>query len=484
MLALARGGGRFNTAFAGIRRLAPMKGRLIAVAIAAGMLALGVAPAAQASGEIIVISAGSQPQTAGLLTVMIESSTPVVPSSISASMFATGASSPALTVSDFVLTSGNNTGGTTTTWQVSSPITQEQLALGTYTVEVQASDTGGDTTNDTDAGTLALLVYPTVQLTVSPTSFSYGEDVTLSGTDTGLYPDGTTAPVAGQEIYGYGGQAATNSAGQFSFTVQAGIGDADTLYGSVGVGGEANPTTTTGGSNLVPVSVILAPLRVTLAPVKSPLTWPEGAAFTGTVSYEIGTSWLPFPNFNDLKGYVYGTQGVGYGWLAAGSVTAANSSGDFTASYGAGNTTRYTVRPELSFFLVNWFTPVAESVEVPVNHVETLFDYFTRTPESSGRIKFNGCIEDARRYGRMFIDPSELKPFPVAQFQYSAKKTGPWRSVSGASKVKATRTVTTRYIRACYQSATVKKPSGANWYRFLVPANTAWLGTQSGPQRA
>jgi hypothetical protein len=114
---------------------------------------------------------------------VVEATTPVVPSSITAELYPSGNTTvPALTVSDFALTSGTNNGGSTTTWTVASPITQGQLPLGTYSITVQASDTGGDSADASDIGTLAFVVYPALALSVSPTTDSYGQTVKLSGT--------------------------------------------------------------------------------------------------------------------------------------------------------------------------------------------------------------------------------------------------------------------------------------------------------------
>lgn len=84
---------------------------IAAAAAAAGVVLLGVPGSAQAAGAITVLSAGSPQAHAGLLSVTLEATTPVVASSIEAQMFALGSSTPALTVSDFTLTSGSNTAG-------------------------------------------------------------------------------------------------------------------------------------------------------------------------------------------------------------------------------------------------------------------------------------------------------------------------------------------------------------------------------------
>src|ERR1700722_6634380 len=204
------------------------KSRLAAGAIAAAVACLGVpAVASAASGSIIVQSIGSPASDLGDLSVALESTTAVVPASITATFYPQGSQAAALAVSDFTLANGVNTGGTVTTWKVGTPITVSQLPLGTYTVEVQATDTGGDTADAKNAGTLAFLVKPALTLTVDPSSYALGQTVTLSGTDTGLYPDGTTQPLSGQAITMPGGApvriaATTGSDGHYSVTAEAG----------------------------------------------------------------------------------------------------------------------------------------------------------------------------------------------------------------------------------------------------------------------
>ena len=204
------------------------------VAAAAGLSAPGLAAAATAtaaSGLITVTSAGSPAASVGDLSIGLEATSTVGPASITASLYAAGATTPALTVTGFTQTGGPAAGAGATTWTVATPIPAGsgpgELPLGSYRIEVTAADDGGDTTDDSDAGTLAYLVQPAITLTVSPATVSYGQQVTISGTDTGLYPDGSHQPVVGQEVdFITQPSATTNASGTFTFTVQAGIGQA------------------------------------------------------------------------------------------------------------------------------------------------------------------------------------------------------------------------------------------------------------------
>ena len=89
--------------------------RLAVAVLAAGLLLASAPAVAHAATYIQVTSAGSQPSTVGSLSIGFNSTSPVVPGSISAKLYASGASTPALTVTGFSLTAGTNTGAGATT---------------------------------------------------------------------------------------------------------------------------------------------------------------------------------------------------------------------------------------------------------------------------------------------------------------------------------------------------------------------------------
>lgn len=257
----------------------------ITCAAVAALLALPSAAAEAGSGIITVVSASSPASNPGSVSVELESTTPVVPTSISAELSAGGAS--VLTLSDFELTGGTNTGGTVPTWTVQSPITMTQLPLGSYTISVSASDTGGDTTTDPDAGTVSFLIQPTITLAASPASVSYGQNVTFSGTVTGRYPDGTSKAVADLPVDSTAGEAVTNGSGQFSFTAQAGSAQ-------VSSGGEfdaetpATATSTLAWSNVVDITALQDPVRMAAQLSSNAVSYGSAETVTGQVSFESG----------------------------------------------------------------------------------------------------------------------------------------------------------------------------------------------------
>ena len=93
------------------------------------------------------------------------------------------------------LTSGTTTAGT---WTVKTPISEHQLDFGSYQIMVDATDTGGDSISKSVAGPLNYFIEPTITLKASPTVIGQANPTaTLSGTVTGLWPDGSTGPIAG-----------------------------------------------------------------------------------------------------------------------------------------------------------------------------------------------------------------------------------------------------------------------------------------------
>lgn len=120
--------------------------------------------------------------------------------------------------------------------------------------------------------------------------------MTISGTDTGLYPDGSHQPVVGQEVdFSTQPSAATNSSGMFSFTMQAGVGRAGAALGAGPVLVQAAADNTTAGtySPAEPVTIQPVPVQITRTLTPSVVEAGVPATLSGTVSFERGAVWLP-----------------------------------------------------------------------------------------------------------------------------------------------------------------------------------------------
>src|SRR5215472_363235 len=164
---------------------------ITAFAFAFSLILVGPPMTASARTSPIVIDGAFSPSSdVGLLSIQTEATSPIT--SLTAHL-SNGTSTLTLTTSDFALTSGGPTDGI---WTVISPITQAQLPLGTYQVTVDASDQAGDSVTGVNAGSFAYVVIPTVTLAASRTSLDFAhQSVTLTGSVTGLYPDGSVQPL-------------------------------------------------------------------------------------------------------------------------------------------------------------------------------------------------------------------------------------------------------------------------------------------------
>ncbi len=457
----------------------------VSLAVAcAGALACGLAfavPAmAQSAGSIELISAGSPQAHPGELSVTLLSTSAVVPSSVTAELYAPGSSTPALTVNDFTMTSGTST-SSETTWTVSSPITQAELPLGSYTIAIQASDTGGDQADFTDAGTLAFIVYPTLTLSVSPNPVSYGETVTLSGTDMGVYPDGSTEPVVGQEIISPSGAetATTDANGDYSFTLQAGSGSGADFGGSIFLEAEANAATAFADSNVVTVKVTPLPARLTgLSVSPATVSYPAGATISGTLSYEIGGAWVPWTAMYvaaiPVSEFVPCAEGDNCTGPGPWSVYS-NLDGTFAISIPG------PMAPDTYDLSIDdpWFSDVSTSVKVPVDHVGLVSTSIKATLSKSGYVSLQACGEP----NTDLVDLSEAAVFPRGSFEYSTKSwRGPWKTLAGASSAKRTYGPPTHY-NGCWV-AKVKAPGKSVYYRLVTQADTAYRSMASAAIKA
>jgi hypothetical protein len=409
--------------------------RYFAVAVAAGALALGLTTAAQATtsqvttGSIVVESVGSPASSAGSLFVTLKASAPVVASSISVSLYGSSGSTPVLTVSDFTLTSGSNAGGKVTIWTVATPITQTQLPLGRYSAAVIASDSGGDHADVPDAGTFAFLIYPTVTLSVTPSTYSYGQTVTLSGTDAGRYPDGTTSPLPGQLIDLLGMDLTTDSSGAFTISVQAGVGvlgdylagQSQTAYASGGA------TIAAADSNTAKTTVVRLGVKLTgLTVSPSPVTYPDSYAISGVVTRQVGSQYQPLTDAPvTVTSLGISRDEIDHPGFASATVTT-GSDGSFRAVIpGPIGPDEFTFEPGGD--LPPWYTALAP-LTVPVLHLP-VGGAISASRTASGRFRIRGCLSvndapSADLYARAMV------AYPPIRVQTARSRRGPWITVA------------------------------------------------------
>ena len=358
-------------------------------------------------------------------------------------------------------------------------------ASGLSTVQSVSSPAG--TRADRSAASQSLT------LTVTPSHYALGQTVTLSGTDTGDYPDGTTQPVPGQQIE-ISGQplvvtgpnpdaitTTTDASGHYSVQAQAGPGD--TLLPGVEAGLFALAPASAGFdaafSPLAPVTIDQDPTRITNFSY-SPHTANFGAPVTisGDVSFESGSNWLPvasqpievtFGGLN-LTGCPPGTCSD-----AAGSTTTA-ADGSFSltvpgsASFGT---------DELSFGVGGgWLAITTTTFAVHVNHVLAELDILSLRRDIHAKVHLEACISPKVS----FELPKIAVGYPAAKVQYAAHRGGPWKTLPGAGALRDTK-VPPQHPGFCYRT-TQRIPRGAVHYRVLTPASAAYTAAASAARTA
>ena len=428
-------------------------------------LTVTAADASSSSGLITVLSAGSPASSVGSLSVELESTTPVVPSSISAQLSAGG--STVLTVSDFTLTAGSNTGGTTTTWTVATPITVSQLPLGSYTIGVSASDTGGDTASVSDAGTLAYLIQPTITLAASPPTVSYGQTLTFSGTVMGLYPDGSTQPVVDQPVTISANVAAptTDGSGHFTVSVQAGPA---TIFDATSFDAEIDTATVAKAfSNSAGITIVQDPVRFTTQLSSDAVSYGTSVTVNGQISFESGSTWLPFTGapISIVNSY-WGPKGLPNPDYMIEDNAVADASGDFSVALPVTGPERYLVQPTYdgggTWFSTNPTVYLPLSVVLPdgLSHV-------TASLSPAGGVSLSACLDVDTPADAKYVNPISVIPdVPDVQFQYASSAGGPWTTLVSAPSPSNGSDCTVTNTELVNEAA--KAPGTSDYYRAVT----------------
>ncbi len=270
----------------------PERAALLGAAItlsAGAMLAAAITPAVASSAQdtVTITAAGSPASSVGTLSVQATATTPIT--SITATILSAGGA-PVLTVTDFALPAGQTTG----TWTVQTPIAEGsgagQLPLGSYTISVTATDSGGGTGTSADAGTLGFLIQPTLTLSASPTTVDYQhQKVTISGQATGLWPDGSTQPLASVNValdtdwlspY----ELTTDSSGDYRATIQPQSSFAN-VQTSIAAVQNQDPGVAYGVSPLINFTLDYETTALTARLSSSKVKAGQAVTITGTATY-------------------------------------------------------------------------------------------------------------------------------------------------------------------------------------------------------
>lgn len=371
------------------------------------------ATASASTGTITVGTAGSPPTNVGLLSIQVSATTPIT--SISAQIMS--GSTDELDVSDFTLTAGTTTDGT---WTVQNAITEQQLALGGYTVDVSATDAGGDSVTGQQApGDLAFVVIPTITLSADHTVITYdNQSITFSGTVTGTWPDGSTQPLADWPVEMLATEAwtanlTTGSDGSFQETVaQPEIGSsyfATTNWTSTTAGGTSNVLDITATQDAVDLTATLSPTHTDYG---KPVT------ISGTATYQSGSAWKPL---SDSTIDVYGGPPAESGFVPL-ATTTTGADGSYTLTIpadGSGTLTVYAGGLPDDYYPDQLLAQATQNVTLTVKYQVSLTK-FTASLSTLGVLSVSSCLS---------VAPSDFPPLLPAQIQYAPSPGGPWKTL-------------------------------------------------------
>jgi hypothetical protein len=395
--------------------------RLILASVGAVAVTISLvtpALAANASGSITVSGASSPLTSVGLLSVTVQSTTPLT--NLSVSIMSGTTEELDLPFSDFSLTSGSTTSGT---WTLNSPITTTQLSLGTYTVDASATDSGGDSVTGADAGTLYFVVVPTITLTATPTNVDYGnQDVTFSGSVTGLAPDGTTTPLSGAQVQISAGLATYRATTETDGSFQTAPEPVNPAFSPFQASINETATTWYASSNSVNITATYDPVTLTANVTHPSVNYGQSDTITGAVTYGPGGTYVPLADATVTltASYEYTTETV---------IATTDARGDYTATLTAqdleslGGTSYWTATAGGSDYLQS---QSVDNLQVIVK-MPTHITQFSAALNQFYQLHVKGCFAEAVGASQENFNPEDLS------LQYATGKSGPWRNLGSVS---------------------------------------------------
>jgi hypothetical protein len=442
-------------------------GALSTLGATAGLLATG-APA-QASGPISAVASSSS-ASVGELEITFSAASAITGFTVHI-ITANGTDVLDLPEANFTMYSSSTASGTaSSSWRLSNPITTNQLLLGTYSITVDATD-GPDTVTGQPAGTLDYLIQPTVTLSASTNVLSYASpSTTLSGTVTGLWPDGSTRPLTGQQVL------VTSTAGQALQTQTDPSGNFTTSANSAGTftASVSDSTLASASSAQLTVTAVTTPTELTASVSTTRTSYGHQVTVSGTLSYQPGTS------SQGLGGMPVVVVAPGYPEMSI-PVTAAD--GSFSATFAA------TQSGPVLFYFNNakyqqsgsfpYLAPAeAATSPITVDRVTSLTQ-FSASVSTSRTVSVHGCV------GISDLPPSAASGVPgTVKIQYSASKAGPWRRLGIVSKLKspASGSCGIATVETAYSASFAAKLARAYYRASFAPrSGAALLGSVSAP---
>lgn len=391
----------------------------LAFATLTGFVMISGAMATNAHADtdtITIASAGSPASAVGDLTVVADSTTPIT--SLNVHLLDTASTDvmdPAMTMSSQTITAT----GFESTWTVAAPIAEgtapDGLALGDYTISVDATDAGTSVSN-LNAGTLAFKDEPAITVAADPTAVSYdNKTATISGQVTILAPDGTTTPDANSTVsltssMGPPVPLTTDANGDYSTTVTPFDGD------WVVVKVDATSTLALTESREITFTLRPDPVNLTARLSAKTVTYGSKVTVSGTVTYRPGDAGSSYVPLTGAPVVVFSAQHS--------SAPAAKGTTD-----GAGKFTITLPKAADSTWLVEaggnpYLVPVTVQLPMSVN-LPTIITGFHAKLNQFGQLSFNGCLSMKEAIAGARAFPSGMT------IQYSiGRPTGPWRTLT------------------------------------------------------
>lgn len=446
-----------------VSALSGAAGLLLAVLLVAG------APA-QASSPISA-SASSPATSVGQLSISFTAATAITGFTVHV-ITAHGTDVLDLPESAFTMTSGTTAPSmASSTWTLSRAITTSQLLLGSYSITVDATD-GPDSVTGQPAGTLDYLIQPTVLLTASPAVLSYASpSATMSGTVTGLRPDGSTSPLVGQQVLvtnlkdGQSQRMQTDAEGDFNTSVSSPGTFTASVSGNTIFSASSSPDT---------VTAVTTPTQLTATAPLKPISYGQQVTVVGTLSYQTGTTLQGLggmPVVIDAPG--------GYPRL---SIPVTGADGSFTAAFTATDSGPVFVYFNNAQYQESgsfpYLAPAGAVVQITVDRPTSL-THFSATVASSRRVTVHGCV------GVENLQAGSASSVPgTITIQYSARKAGPWHRLGEINGLKSAvgSSCGIATVEASYSGSFAAKLARAYYRATFVPhAGANLLGSVSAP---
>jgi hypothetical protein len=380
-----------------------------AACFAAVICAAAVPATAYAAGTITITFAGNPSSNEpAVLQIDANASTPI--NSLTASLLSAPGGTDELDIpnSAFTFAQGSLTNGI---WTATLPA--GAVPAGTYTVSVTATDTGGDTATNADAGTFGFLYQPTLTANPNVTAVSYGsQSVTFSGSLTAVPPGGGTAideggiPIFYETIGQVTGKLLTDtlSDGTFQATVPNLLGGTYVLYAN------ATATMAAGQSNQISINDNFATTNITAKITPGRVKYGAHVTLSGVATFEVAGSTTSQPLGNYNVDIMDGTTSL--------PSVETNAAGKYTATVPTKDGNNITVTTGTGNFLLDQSSNTATvTVQLPFSAQS-----FTAKLEPLGTVHSTVCVKDnAAAYGSPNINRVEL--------QYAARSHGPWKKL-------------------------------------------------------